>query len=202
VTVLNDVYAPPANDEESQSESESAADDDEEGTAAPVVWFAIPVWRLWLFSLFGGSVYQMYWMYRCWRAFRASMGYSRHERWHARYERNRFRASPFWRAVLQLYTYCWMLVVRREALRYGVPSFGPPWLWFALQLAAITLLPFGWNLLALSLAFLPAQLAVNRMQDKLEGSRVREPVTAAELCWLAVGVFIVLKAAATVVGLS
>jgi hypothetical protein len=200
VSALNEVYAPPAKDDE--GESEDAAADDQDGLAAPTVWFAIPVWRLWLFSLLGGTVYQMYWMYRCWQAFRASMGYSAQERWQERYENNRFRASPFWRAALLLYTYCWMLVVRREALRNRVASFGPPWLWFALQLAAITVLPFGWNLLGLSLAFLPAQLAVNRMHDKLYANRVREPITAAELCWLAAGAFFALKAAGTLVGSS
>jgi hypothetical protein len=71
---------------------------------------------------------------------------------------------------------------------------GPPGLWFACQASAFWL-PFGWNLISLSLAFLPAQLAVNRMHDKLGGNQAREVVTATELCWLALGLALLLIAA-------
>jgi hypothetical protein len=155
---------------ESEDEHDQApASEDAPENELPVVWYAIPAWRLWLFSLVGGAVYQAYWMYRCWLAFRVSMGYSQRERWLARYQHNGFRASPFWRAALFLYSYCWLAVARREAQLSGVKGFGPPWPWFALQLLSLSL-PFGWNLLGLSLAFLPAQLAVNRMHDQRQNA--------------------------------
>lgn len=181
----NDVYSAPTADEEEPIEGGEGGG--QETDAPPAVWFALPIWRLWLFSLLGGGLYQAYWMYRSWRAFRASDGYSRHALWQARHAANGFRVSAFWRAATVFYSYCFLVVVEREARRAQVSGFGPPWLWFALQLAAITVLPFGWNLVALSLAFVPAQLTVNRLHDKLNESRKREPIRAAELCWLAAG---------------
>ena len=180
-------------DSEDEHDDDTASKTDE--TELPAVWYAVPTWRLWLFSLVGGAVYQAYWMYRCWHAFRASMGYSERARWLARYQQNGFRPSAFWRAALFLYSYCWLAVVRREARSCGVKGFGPPWLWFGLQLFSLSL-PWGWNLLGLSLAFLPVQLTMNRLHDQLSGNRAREPVTASELCWLALGLLLVAKAAA------
>lgn len=196
MSTLEGVYAAPAADEDDGRDALTDEDDSEPSPTA--VWYAVPLWRLWLLSLLGGGLYQGYWMYRCWRAFRASHGYSRHALWQARYEATGFRVSPFWRAALSLYTYCFLLVVQREARLARVTGFGPPALWFGVQLAALTALPLGWNLLALSLAFLPAQAVVNRLHDELHPERSREPVSGAELCWLAVGLLVTLWAARTV----
>jgi hypothetical protein len=173
-------------DTEAEEGDDASGNENEGDGELASVWYAIPVWRLWLFSLLGGAVYQMYWMYRSWRAFRQSMGYSEQARWLARYERNGFRPSPFWRAALGVYSYCWLVVVRREARLSGVTSFGPPGLWFACQLSGLWL-PLGWSLIGVSIAFVPAQLAVNRMHDSLGANQAREAVTAAELVWLALG---------------
>lgn len=177
-------YAQPAADRD--DEHDELEDDDEE-EAPSAVWYAVPLWRLWLFSLLGGLPYQGYWAYRSWCAFRVSEGYSRHALWRARYRANGFRVSPFWRALLGVYTYCFMLVVRREARLARVSGFGPPWVWFAAQLSALTFLPLEWGLLALSLAFVPVQSVVNRIHDRVEGTRTRARLSAAELCWLALG---------------
>jgi hypothetical protein len=187
VNGLEEAYAPPQSDAEQSAEAAAEADVGE--TRAPAYWYAIPLWRLFLFSLLGGSVYQFHFTYRAWQAHRESFGYSAEPRWRARYEATGFRVSPFWRAALTVHNYSWLLVVGREARRRGVPGFGPAGLWFLLQLAALVFFPPGWNILALSLALLPAQLTVNRLHDKTTGSRARAPISAAELCWLAMGVY-------------
>ena len=69
-----------------------------------------------------------------------------------------------------------------------------------MELGHETLVAFAksWGLfylIALSVAFLPAQLAVNRMHDKLSGNRARQAATAGELCWLVVGLAFLLTAA-------
>ncbi|RYZ02262.1 MAG: hypothetical protein EOO73_32600 [Myxococcales bacterium] len=185
MTGLEGVYAAPSSDE--TDDAFALDDEDGEDSVPPAVWYTVPLWRVWLFSLLGGALYQSYWMYRTWGAYRQSLGYSEHQRWRARQAANGFRVSAFWRAALFLYSYGLLVFVQREGRRAGVPGPGPAWLWFGLHVTALVVLPFGLNLLALSVVFLPAQLTVNRLHERSGGSPEREPVTAAEACWVAAG---------------
>lgn len=191
---LEGPYAPPQSDGEAGDEDEDDALQSEAADTVPANWYAIPVWRLFLFSLLGGNIYLLHYMYRSWQAHRRSFGYSAQAVWRARYDATGFQVSPFWRAALLVYSYSWLSVVRREALRERVPGFGPAGPWFALQLTALSFLPMGWNILALSVVFLPAQLTVNRLHDRAHGEKWREPITAGELCWLGLGVVAMLFA--------
>jgi hypothetical protein len=185
VTGLPGVYAAPTSDEADDDVPED--DDEHEGSAPPVFWHTVPLWRLGLFSFLGGPLYQSYWMYRAWGAYRLSWGYSERIRWEARYEANGFRVSAFWRAALFPYSYCLLVVVGREARLTGVTGLGPAWLWSGLHLVALMALPSGPSLLALSFVFLPAQSVMNRLHERRGGDPERPGVTAGELCWLGAG---------------
>jgi hypothetical protein len=176
-------------DQEADVDADSEAD---EGVADPVTprWYAISVWRLLVLSLLGGWFYQTYWMYRSWQAYRASWGYSRAPEWHAVYERTGFRISPFWRAFLGVYCYGLFVAVKREALAVGLKSLIAPWLLFAVWCIGsfIGSLFDPWLVKgAIGLVFLPAQLTVNRINERVTGSKLREPMSSGELTAAFVG---------------
>lgn len=170
----------------------SEGDEDEgelgDGEIAPR-WYCVPVWRLWLFTLLGGWLYQVRYQYCAWRAYRRSFGYSRQREWQAVKQRTGFRVSPFWRAVLGIYVYALLVVVWREARLAGVRRFGLPVIWASMHVAAVVLswFPVLWTQLILSLALLPLQATVNAIADKASGQRHREPVEQPDLIVLLVG---------------
>ena len=186
---LAGAYAEPEQDDD----VEAGGDDDELET--PAVWYRLPLWRLWLFSLLGGWWYQIHWMYSSWRAYRASLGYSRQVKWRAIHAQTGALPSPFWRALLLVYSYNLLLTIRREARLAGVSGFGEPALWFGLQLVAGSLPAFRvsapWIQLLLSIIFLPAQATVNRIADRQSGERRREPISVGELLSVAVGLLLI-----------
>lgn len=159
---------------------------DRDGMVEPPAprWYAIPAWRLVALSLLGGWFYQTYWMFRSWQAYRLSWGYSRAPEWHAVYERTGFRVSPFWRAVLGLYCYGLFVAVRREARVLGLKSWIAPWPMFAVwclgSVFGELLDPWPFRAL-LALWFVPTQLAVNRLNQRVTGSTLREPMSSGEL---------------------
>lgn len=170
----------------------SAQDDEEEPGDSEIapVWYCVPIWRLWLFALLGGWLYQARYQYCAWRAYRRSFGYSRQREWVAVYQRTGFRVSPFWRAVLGIYFYALVVVVWREAKLAGVRRWGPPFVLAGAQLAAVLLssLPLLWTQLLLSFVLLPFQVTVNGVADKTYGNRQREPVAQADFIVLLLGV--------------
>jgi hypothetical protein len=181
---------------ELEEEGEDSATAVGEGTtdAPTVVWYAVPIWRFVVFVLVGGAPYAMYWMYRAWVAYRVSWGYSRWEQWRNVYARTGFRVSPAWRAFLLLHSYCLFTTVQREASLAGVRASVRPWPMFALVcLAFMTGLlamvpPLAAQHLLLALAFLPAQIAINRLSARAYDSARYEPVGAAEILWVSLGV--------------
>jgi hypothetical protein len=177
--------------EEDESSTPNAEDDVDGPTA---VWYAVPAARLFVFALVGGAPYLVYWMYRAWVAYRESWGYSRSDEWQAVHARTGFRISPAWRALLVLHCYCLFATIAREAAAARTRAWGRPWLLFALVWLAFTAGLFGvlpgiaLQHLLLALAFLPAQLAVNRLSELAYDSARYEPVSAAEILWLSIGV--------------
>jgi hypothetical protein len=158
-------------------------DDDAASTTAPH-WYAIPVWRLVVLSLLGGWFYQTHWMYRSWQAYRASWGYSRAPEWRVVYERTGFRVSPFWRAILGVYCYGLLVAMRREARVLGLKSWIAPWPMFAAWCACSMLGPWldaWWFRVSSALLFVPAQLTVNRLGERVTGSKLREPPSHGEV---------------------
>lgn len=168
--------------------------DDEADDEAPeleAVWYRLPVWRLWLFTLLGGWLYQVHYIYCAWCAYRASMGYSRQLEWRAVHRRTGFRVSPFWRALVSVYSYALLVVIWREARLCGVRRVGWPGLWSVAHWASVVLLawsPKWWLTLPfLSVVFLPAQATINALADQQQGDRRREPVTGSEVIILLLG---------------
>jgi hypothetical protein len=163
---------------------DSEPDDEGAERATTPHWFAIPVWRLLVLSLLGGWFYQTYWMYRSWQAYRASWGYSRASEWHAVYERTGFRVSPFWRAFTGLYCYGLFVAAKREARVLGLQSWIAPWpmlaVWCVGSFLVSRIGPWPFQVVT-ALVFLPAQMAVNRISDRVTGSNVREPTSGGEL---------------------
>jgi hypothetical protein len=173
-------------DDDQEGGLDAAASEADDGIADPITprWYAIPVWRLLLLSLLGGWFYQTYWMYRSWQAYRASWGYSRAQEWHAVCERTGFRVSPFWRALLGIYCHGLFVAVRREARVLGLKSWIAPWpmlaAWCGASLAGSLFEPWPFKG-AMGLVFLPVQLAVNRINERVTGSKQRDPISSGEL---------------------
>jgi len=192
---LDEDHANDSDDEgdDSDGDDSEAPSSDRQIRSPVLVWFAMPLWRLWLFTLVGGWVFQVYWFYRSWAAYRASWGYSKREQWLAVHARTGFRISPGWRAFLQFYSYALLVAVRREARLNGIRSMGPPALFFVIQAVALFagLNNVVWLEVALlSLVFLPAQLTVNRLSDSLSQGRRREPVRGLEIASALVGAYL------------
>jgi hypothetical protein len=184
--------------------SDDGDDSDEDEQSEPFeadispVWCRVPLWRVFLFSLLGGWVYQARYMYGAWGAYQASMGYSRQAQWQAVYQRTGFRVSPFWRAVLFVYAYALFIVIWREAKRAGSRSLGTPALWAGPHLLAGILpmfhVPLHWPRLLLSLTLLPVQMTVNSLGDKTAGDCRREPITGGEIVAVIVGALLTILA--------
>src|SRR6478736_1970930 len=183
-----------ANRVDSDDDSAAKSSDLRELSSPVLVWFAMPLWRLWLFSLVGGLVFHIYWMYRSWAAYRASWGYSKRKQWLAVHERTGFQVSPGWRAIAQVYSYPLLVAIRREARLKGIRGMGPPALWFGIQMLATSaaLNNLVWLELSLfSLVFLPAQWTVNRLAESSPQGHRREPVRGLELVCVLVGAYLI-----------
>lgn len=165
-------------------ETEQALDADEPARA---VWFAIPLRRLFLFTLLGGWFYAVYWMYRSWLAYRASWGYSRQREWREIYERTGFRVSPFCRAALGAYCYGLLVALRREARAAGIKVWIWPWPTFALGALASSLTDPWLQRGLMAVLFLPAQAAANRLQERTSASQTTEPVAGGDILWILIG---------------
>jgi hypothetical protein len=176
-------------------EPEHEHEHEHEHETVAAVWFAMPLWRLWLFTLLGGGLFQIYWLYCGWAAYRRSWGYSKQQQWRSVYLQTGYRVSPFWRAVLQVHSYALLAAIWREARVAGIRRMGSPGLWFVMQMltlvVGVSMTKVWWSTGVLSLTFLPAQATVNRLSDAQGGARAREPMAAGELVCLLVGAALV-----------